>query len=70
MTFEYLLEQARAAGFGFVLGVVTAAWVHAIWLRMHPHTIRFWGTWYTDPRVLVVTGIVLVVAWVGLIVSS
>jgi hypothetical protein len=55
---------------GFVLGTLTGAWVSAAWQRWHPQTVRFWGTWYTDPRLLIMGGLGLVAAWMGLFFTS
>ncbi len=54
----------------YVLGFLTAIWLHAIWKWWHPHTIRYWGAWYTNPRVLVSTGLALTLAWIGLVIKS
>lgn len=70
MSFESIFDQVRAVGLGFVLGLLTAAWCHAVWLHFHPHSVRYWGTWYTDPRVLVGGGIVLAIAWLGMILIA
>ena len=70
MSFESIFEHVRAAGSGFILGVLTAVWIHAVWTRSHPHRIRFWGAWYTDTRVLVVGGVALLVAWTALLLAT
>ena len=70
MSFEFIFDQVRAAGAGLLLGILTAAWVHAVWSWWHPQTIRFWGTWGTDPRLLAAGGIVLAMAWMGNIFTS
>lgn len=66
MTFDFFVEQFASAAAGFVLGVLTAGWLYAAWKRWHPQTIRFWGSWYTSPRLLVLCGAVLAMLWTGL----
>ena len=70
MSFEAIFEQVRAASAGLILGALTAAWFHAVWQRWHPQTVRFWGTWYTDPRLLTVVGILLAISWLSLFFTS
>lgn len=70
MSFDFLFSHLRSAAAGFFLGLLTAAWLHATWQRWHPATIRFWGTWYTDPRLLLVTGVGLAIAWLGMLISA
>jgi len=70
MSFELIFDHLRAAASGFILGALTAGWLHAVWQWWHPETIRFWGTWYTDSRLLVVVGVILAIVWVGLFFTS
>jgi len=70
MSFENIVDQVVAAAGGFVLGLLTAGWLHATWKRWHPQTIRFWGAWYTDPRLLILCGLLLAALWTGLFFSS
>jgi hypothetical protein len=70
MSIETILVQFGSAVGGFVLGALTGAWIHAAWKQWHPQTIRFWGTWYTDPRLLLVSGLGLIAAWLGMFFTS
>ena len=70
MSWESVASFLRDAGTGYVLGFLTAAWLHAVWRRCHPHTIRFWGTWYTEPRFLVGSGLLLITAWLGFFIVA
>jgi hypothetical protein len=62
---DFILSYLDDAATLCILGVLTAAWMRAAWRRWHPHTIRFWGTWSTDPRFLVGGGMLLAAAWIG-----
>ncbi|MBI3837252.1 MAG: hypothetical protein HY288_04865 [Planctomycetia bacterium] len=70
MSIETIFVQFGSAVGGFVLGTLTGAWIHAAWKRWRPQTIRFWGTWYTDPRLLLVGGLGLIGAWISLFFAS
>lgn len=70
MSLEFILEQLTSAAGGFFLGLLTAGWLHATWKRWHPQTIRFWGSWYTNPRLLLLCGLALAVLWTGMFLSS
>jgi hypothetical protein len=65
-----ILNQLVFAALGMALGWLTGVWMHALWRRWHPHRIRFWGAWYTDPRLLLAGGLALVGTWVGLLFTS
>jgi hypothetical protein len=62
---RFIFDQLTSGLGGFVLGIATAMWASAVWLWWHPTEIRFWGVWSTNPRFLAVTGVLLVVAWLG-----
>lgn len=70
MSLEFIFDQLRAAVAGLILGALTAAWFHVAWQRWNPPMVRFWGTWYTDSRLLTLVGILLVVMWIGVFLTS
>lgn len=70
MSVTDIATQLAFATVGVALGWLTGAWAHASWKRWHPQQIRFWGTWYTDPRLLLAGGLALAGAWLGALVTS
>ena len=70
MSIETIAVQLGSAVCGFALGALTGAWIHAAWKQWHPQSIRFWGTWYTDPRFLLAGGLGLIAAWLGMFITS
>ena len=64
---RFLFDQITAAGGGLILGMLTFTWLNALWLWWHPQKVRYWGTWYTDPRLLTASGILLAIGWLMLI---
>jgi len=70
MSLETMVVQLVSAIVGFALGALTGAWIHVAWKRWHPQSIRFWGSWYTDPRMLLVGGLGLIAAWLGMFITS
>jgi hypothetical protein len=67
---QVIIDQIISAAAGYFLGILTAVWIHAIWKWWHPHTIRYWGAWYTSPRLLYSTGLALAVSWLVFLVKS
>ncbi|MBI3837259.1 MAG: hypothetical protein HY288_04900 [Planctomycetia bacterium] len=67
---RFIFDQLTAAVAGYVLGLLTAAWIHALWKWWHPNTIRFWGSWYSNPRILIYTGVALAVGWTLFLLKS
>jgi len=70
MSFRFILDQLASAAGGYALGLLTAIWLHALWKWRHPETIRYWGTWYTNPQTLTVVGIALLVGWAMFLLKS
>ena len=70
VSIEAILIQFGSVFGGFVLGALTGAWIHAAWKRWHPQTIRFWGSWYTDPRWLLIGGLGLAAAFLAMFFTS
>jgi hypothetical protein len=63
-------DQFTSAAAGYALGILTAIWAHALWKWWHPHTIRYWGAWYTNPRILFSGGLALTAAWIAFLLKS
>lgn len=54
-----------------MLGLLTAAWLHAAWkLWFRPHDIRVWGGWSTRPRYMAAFGGILALGWATFFVKS
>ncbi len=63
---QFILDQLTSTIGGIILGIFTAAYLHALWMFWHPTQIRLWGKWQTDPRFLTVVGILLAVGWIAM----
>jgi len=54
-----------------VLGLLTAAWLHAAWkLWYRPNQVRVWGGWTTRPRYMVTFGAILSICWAVFMLKS
>jgi hypothetical protein len=65
-----ICDQIASATGGYVLGLLTAVWIHSLWRWWHPQNIRFWGTWDTDPRRLTYCGLTLLIVWIAFLLKS
>ena len=61
---RFILEQMTSAAAGYVLGLLSAAWLHGMWkLWYRPQQIRVWGNWVTRPNYMMVFGVALTIGW-------
>jgi hypothetical protein len=70
MAWDEIAHQLTSAAAGLMLGILTAVWLRGFWRWNHPSTIRFWGSWYTDPRLLAVYALALAAGWMILFVDT
>ncbi|HEX3725949.1 MAG TPA: hypothetical protein VHV08_06885 [Pirellulales bacterium] len=70
MLLASMVDHMLSGAAGGVLGFLTGIWLHALWKRLHPTTIRFWGTWYTDRRLFITVGVALGALWLVFFFNS
>jgi hypothetical protein len=70
MLFGSVVDHVLSGTAGIALGFLTGIWLHALWKRLHPTTIRFWGTWYTNGRMFIALGVALGALWLVFLFNS
>ena len=62
-----IFELAVIVVGGYVLGLMTLAWLRAMRLWWDPRRVRLWSKWTNDPRLLAASGFGLLTGWIALL---